>query len=489
MESSRLVRYIKEFSPKEREKFHQFVISPYFNQHEKTIQLLDIILAELGRAKPRLTKVRVHSRLFPGENYDEQHLHNVMSYLKKLYYRYVSYNHFEQSQLQEDVMTIEAALESNQFDVLTNRGKQLEKKLQRMEYRDSEYYLTDFRLNKSLGYYHANYVDRSKTTLLNKMLNALDNFYIVEKLRHACHLTANMMIYTTHYDIQFLDVLLKHIEENWDKYESDKAIPLYYTIYHSLKDDIKEEHLLEHYQRLKNMLEENVQSLGPVQQGDLYSFASNFCIRQINMGHDEFRRELFHLYKYGLHLNLILEHGMISEWNYKNITALGCSLKEYEWTENFIQTYKDKLPTHRQENAYNYNLAHLYYYTKRYHDALSVLLLVQFTDVKYHLNTSFLLLRTYFALKDTEALLSLIDTLRIYVMRNRKITTDQKRGYTNFLRFAKKLVLIRHQAAAFSRQTVEEKLQALAQKIEDTSNVINKYWLLEECGVETNVVV
>ena len=181
--------------------------------------------------------------------------------------------------------------------------------------------------------------------------------------------------------------------------------------------------------------------------------------------------------------------GMLSEWNYKNITALGCSLKEYEWTENFIQEYKDMLPSHRRENAYNYNLAHLYYNKKQYNEALSVLLLVQFTDVKYHLNTSFLLLRTYFALKDTEALLSLIDTFRIYVIRNRKITTDQKRGYTNFLRFAKKLVLIRHQAPAYSRQTVEEKLVDLAKKVESTSNVINKYWLLEECGVETAVKV
>jgi hypothetical protein len=97
------------------------------------------------------------------------------------------------------------------------------------------------------------------------------------------------------------------------------------------------------------------------------------------------------------------------------------------------------------------------------------------------------LLRTYFALKDTEALLSLIDTFRIYVIRNRKITTDQKRGYTNFLRFARKLVLIRHQAPAYSRKTVEEKLEELAKKVESTSNVINKYWLLEECKVDTAV--
>ena len=119
-----------------------------------------------------------------------------------------------------------------------------------------------------------------------------------------------------------------------------------------------------------------------------------------------------------------------------------------------------------------------------YNDALSALLLVQFTDVKYHLSTTFLLLRTYYALKDTEALLSLIETFRIYVIRNRKMTTEQKRGYTNFLRFARKLVLLKHHASTYSRKALEEELAKLAQKVESTENIINKYWLLDECRGE-----
>lgn len=485
MENSRLVRYIQEFAPKQREKFRQFVISPYFNQHQKTIELLEIILSEIDKNKPKLSKVSVHGRLFPAVDYDEQQLHNVMSYLKRLYYRFLSIQHFEQQDFREEVITLEAAYENNQFDVLKNRGKQLEKQLNRHNYRDSDYFLADYRLHKLLGYYGAHYEDRSKSSVFQSMLDALDRYFIIEKLRNSCHLTANMLIQNTHYEFHFLDDLLEHLENNWSQYEDDKAVILYYTILMSLR----EESNLEHYVRMKSMLKEDVDSLGPVQKEDLYGFASNYCIRQINLGQEPFRRELFQLYKQGLEIGLILQNGMLSEWNYKNITSLGCSLKEYEWTEDFIQQYKDMLPSHRRENAYNYNLAHLYYNKKQYHEALSVLLLVQFTDVKYHLNTSFLLLRTYFALKDTEALLSLIDTFRIYVIRNRKISTEQKRGYTNFLRFAKKLVLIRHQAPAYSRQPVEEKLAELAKKIESTTNVINKYWLLEECGVETAVKV
>ncbi len=90
-------------------------------------------------------------------------------------------------------------------------------------------------------------------------------------------------------------------------------------------------------------------------------------------------------------------------------------------------------------------------------------------------------MRTYYALHDTEALLSLIETFRIYVIRNQRITTEQKRSYTNFLRFAKKLVQLRHHASTYSKKALREKLDELAAKVENTENVINKYWLLEEC--------
>ena len=289
MENSRLVRYIQEFPPKQREKFRQFVISPYFNQHQKTIELLEIILKEIDKSKPKLSKVNVHRRLFPKVDYDEQQLHNVMSYLKRLYYRFLSVHHFEQQDFREEVITLEAAYENNQFDVLKNRGKQLEKQLKRHEYRDSDYFLADYRLHKLLGYYGAHYEDRSKSNVFQNMLDALDRYFIIEKLRNSCHLTANMIIQNTHYEFQFLDELLDHIAGKWKHYEKDKAVILYYTILMSLREETNQDH----YLRMKNMLDQDVESLGPVQQEDLYGFASNYCIRPINLGQDEFRRDAF----------------------------------------------------------------------------------------------------------------------------------------------------------------------------------------------------
>lgn len=477
MESSKLVKYLDEISPKDRERFRQFVLSPYINQHQKTTELMDILLDAIDRGVTALDKKKVYAKLFPRETYDEQQLHNVMSYLKKLYHKFLAYQKFENSSFQEELFALEAAFESNQFDLLKNRGKQLEKTLSRHPHRDFKLFYANYKLNSLLAYYGGHYEDRSNPENFQRMLDNLDLFYLAEKLRHVCHLTANMMIMNTQYHFRFLDEILVHIRENWDDFKDVDAIIVYYTILMSMK----EEQNPEHYQKLKEILDTKIDSLGLIEQSDLYTFLTNHCIRQINLGGSDYHSELFQLYKLGLRTGLLLDHGLLSEWNFKNITVLGCSLKEYEWTEQFIFDYKDKLPGKHRDNAYNYNLAHLYFNKKMYNEALDALLLVQFTDVKYHLSTTFLLLRTYYELRDTEALLSLLETFRIYVIRNKKIATDEKRGYTNFLRFAKRLVLLKHQANTYSKQNLNEKLTDLHSKIDQTKNVINKFWLLEEC--------
>jgi len=478
MQQSKLVQHLRELPPKERERFHTFVNSPYFNQHQKTIELLDILLDFVNRQNGAvLTRAEVFGCIFPDQPYDEQQLHNVMSYLKKLYHKFLAVRHFEEEDLQEQLYTVEQAYSFNQHDLMNNRSKQLEKKLKKHPFRNSEFFHTCYRFNNLWGYYSGNFVDRAQSATFQSMLNNLDKYYIIEKLRNCCHLIANSMLMNTHYDYGLFDELLAFLENNWDHFKGEKTIVLYYNILMSLKD----ENNPEYYDNLKELLNHDLKYLSRLEVNDLYSFSYNYCIRQINLGNSEYQRELFELYQEGVKKELLINNGILSEWDYKNVVTLGCKLQEFSWTEKFINEYRDNLPASKRENAYKYNLANLFYNKKQYNEALETLLHVQFTDVKYHLNTTFLLLRTYYALRDTEALLSLIDTFRVYVIRNRKMTTDQKKGYTNFLRFAKKLVLLKHQSATFTRKALKEKVDKLAQKIKQTSNVINKYWLLEEC--------
>ena len=266
------------------------------------------------------------------------------------------------------------------------------------------------------------------------------------------------------------------MKQKYHLLQNEYSVRLYYTIYLSLTQPENPAH----YHDLKEMLAHELDCFPKMEATDLFSFANNYCIQKINSGNTYFQKELFDLYKRGLEAQLLFQNGVLSEWNYKNIATLGASLKEFLWTEDFLHAYKVYVPASKRENAFMYNLANLYYHKGLYDETLETLRTVQFTDIKYHLNTYFLVLRTHYAKQDTEALLSLVETFRIYVIRNQKMTTSEKRSYTNFLRFAKKLAMLKHQPV-LGIKGKEAALKSLALKIQDAEPIINKQWLLEEC--------
>lgn len=479
MEQSRLIKTIVELNTREREQFSLFVSSPYYNLHKKTTEFLDIILKQLQIGKLELLdKEKIFKKLFPKDPYDEQKIHNLMSGLRKLLLRFLALQQYESKENVEEIFAMEWAYKRNQFELLTNRAKQLEKKFESEVVQKTELTYAKYRLNYLMGYYGGQFVDRSKSDTMQRMLHYLDAYYLEEKLRNVCHLTAHKILVNANYDFGLLTELLLFIENHPDILIQNKVIALYYTILKSLQDDNNPQY----YLALKDMLGNLDLNLSPQDRQDLYSFSYNYCISKINKGDKAYQRELFELYQKGLAGGDLLTNGIINEWDYKNITTLGCSLKEFTWTENFIQEFKDFLPAHRRDNAYLYNLGNLYYHKKLFDEAISALIRVQFTDITYHLNTSFLMIRTYHAKRDTDALLSLLDTFRIYIMRNTHINTDQKKGYTNFLRFTKKMVMIKHQLDYLEASKAASQLKSLREQINNTENVINKFWLEEECG-------
>jgi hypothetical protein len=308
------------------------------------------------------------------------------------------------------------------------------------------------------------------------MMDHLDLFFLQEKLKHSCHLKANMDIANTHYELRLLDQIITFLESEDSHYLNDPIIKLYYTIYKTMEKERSEPY----YLKLQEILAADLSNYPNEATQDLYTFSYNYCIRQINTGNEGFKRELFQLYQKGLNNGLLLENDILSEWDYKNITTLGCNLEEFDWTLTFIENFRNHLPSNRQENAYNFALGLWHFSKGRYDDALNALQLVQYTDVKYHISTTFLTIRTFYEKQDTEALMSLLETFRIYVIRNKKIPTVEKRGYSNFVRFTKHLVNLVHQPYAYSSQEFQKKLNKLQTNIENTAELINKNWLLSE---------
>ena len=152
-------------------------------------------------------------------------------------------------------------------------------------------------------------------------------------------------------------------------------------------------------------------------------------------------------------------------------------LKEYDWTEQFIYKYKLQLPPNEQENAYIYNMAVYHYERKAYKKSLLMLHEVRFTDASYHIGAKIIQLKSYYELDESEAFYSLIETFRIYIIRNKRLSDYRKKANLNFLKLAQKTFKFRDETFIFNKKTLEEKRKLLQNEIENLTPLINKTWI------------
>ncbi|MEL7377134.1 MAG: hypothetical protein AAFN65_09265, partial [Bacteroidota bacterium] len=320
--------------------------------------------------------------------------------------------------------------------------------------------------------------NRGDAAGMQQMLDDLDRYYLAEKLRHACHLTANTLLLNTSFDFGILSEMIEALlsSRGQELFGNEPSIQCYYHILMSMQDGENPEH----YQKMRYFLNEELHRFSETEQQELYLFANNYCILRIRKGDSKFPREYFDLVRRGIDTGLVYRKGQISEWNYKNFVTLGSKLGEYEWTEDFLESHYERLPEDRRDNAYALNKAQYLYSRGRYDEAGDMLLQVTDSDVKYHLARVQLEVRIAYEQRETTYLLNQLETFRLYVLRQKKISSNDKRSYTNYSRFAKQLANLRLQSDFMDKETFKRKLSGLHQKISDTSMLVDREWLLKE---------
>lgn len=479
MANGKLTRQLSAMDGRERERFRQFVNSPYFNQHEPTRKLLDTILEGLPIGEQALDRERLHKKVFGKKvAFQEQRLADVMSSLMKLLAKFLAIEQLDEDPFLSEVLTLKRAEAQGRYSLLKSRDKRLKRLIEKSSYRDRNLLQADFQRQVTYGYYRTTHENRGDAKAMQQILDKLDSYYIAEKLRHACHCSANTLLLNTQFDYGVLPEILSVLnsERGKELFGSEPSIQCYYHILMSMRDG---ENPI-HYQKLRYFLNEKLDYFSKPEQQDLYKFANNYCILRIRKGDRKFPREYFQLVRRGIDTELVYQKGQISEWDYKNFVTLGSKLGEYEWTEDFLESHYERLPVDKRDNAYALNKAQYLYSRGRYDEAGDLLLKVTDSDVKYHLARVQLEVRIAYEQRETTYLLNQLETFRLYILRQKKISVNDKRSYTNYSRFAKQLASLKLQAEFFDKETLNKKLSGLHQKISDTSMLVDREWLLKE---------
>lgn len=434
MRDSKLYSTLLSLSVYELNQLQKFIHSPYFNVNQNVIRFYEILHENIKQKNSfTLSKSKIYKQIFE-ENYNDEKFRKLSTDLLKLIEEYLIFSAFEANKINKTTYLLEA-LRNRKLEKLYRSGIKNAQKLSERQYeRSSSFYFFNYQVEKLIFDITEFDFKRTVKTNIEAISENLDIFYIAEKLKFYIDMLSRKQFATHQYKMLFMDEILNHIEKNdLSKYPN---INVYYQI---LQTQLKPNETI-HFYELKTLIQDHINTFTTTEGTQILGSAMNYCVGQINLNNQEFLKEFYDLMKEYLDKEYFYTDGKLNPFVFKNIIVTGLRLKEYDFVENFILTYKSRLPEDFQENAISYNLAQLYFYKKDYPKVLQNLTNLEYNDITYNLGARSILVATYYEMNEYDPLQSAISSFSVYLSRAKGTIPDRRRkSYMQYLKFVKNM--------------------------------------------------
>ena len=463
MKNSLLFDLFSTLSRKEMRALGRFLETPFFNLRKDVFQLFNYLAECREHLKIIPDKRQAFRNIYQNEVYEDHKMRLIMSLLLRLIEHFLVHQSFfsEPVKVKNRLATI-----YRERKLTKHFGRSLRecKKMQSIApFRNADYYFDGYQIHLE-EYLHI--ADRKRISALNlqTISDELDTAFIALKLRQTCLSLSHQAVYNTEYHFGLLNEILTYVEEK--KLIEIPAISVYYYCYKSLVDPSE----VSHFQLFKALIIQESQKFPIEEIRDLYLLAINICTKQYNEGNPEYLKESFDLYKEGLRNGCLLSRGVLSRFTYRNIVTHGLIMKEYEWLEDFIESYRDKLELAYRESMYSFCLARLEYSRKNYSKALNLLQKSDYQDLLLNLSAKTVLLKIFYELEEFDLLESHLEAMKTF-LRRKDIIGYHRENYKNLIRFTQRLLELK---------PFDIRGRAiLKQEMEQTGLLAERTWLIE----------
>ena len=465
MKKSKLIGLLAKLDGYQWSSLEVFVQSPYHNTNAEIVSLFQYLHTAWQDGLPdnSLDREVAYTRLFPGVAYQYQHLNQLMSNLLKLAENWLAWQRLEKDQALLENLKAQELLKL-QLDKHFRQAVRAADRAMEKDPLTSEQYYHRYKLKDLEEQQFISRRLRQHDSTLQRASDALDDFFALQKLRYLCEMLNRQRLIPQSYRFTFAESLQQHLEGQG---LADKPLlELYFQLFLMLSDEDGSSEL---FNRYVSLFSQYNCLLGQDEARVLLYYAINFCIGRIREGDRAYAVELFNLYNQGIEERILLENETLSPWTYKNMVKLGLNLQRYGWVEQFVKAYAAYLPEPQKEDALHYNLAELYFAQEQYHEALTQLRQVEFSDIHYNLGSKALLAKIYYEQGEWDTLESLLSAFRVFLRRNKDISAKVKAPYVNFVNFL---------SATLRR--LPENYQGLIQKIRGEKAINNRDWLLRQ---------
>lgn len=466
MHHLKLIALYQALTPGEWHQLQDFMASP-FHIKNKTAKRLFLLLSEHYPEfnSDSLQKEKLYFSLFPEKKkYDDLKMRLLMNmlYAAGLEFLYA---------LNTAATPHARALET--LAQLRRKGlsRQYQSLLQKTGARFAEqaphsadHYYQVFRLEEEQNLFLESQHKRDEEPHLQLMSDALDHYYFIQKLKIYCKAISYGSMVNVNYDIRLIRQVWEVLSAG--QYAGSPLLSLYHHTSLALTDTEDESH----FRRLQQDMAQYFEHISTGEQANILAFAKNYCIRKLNSGKAGFINDLFGLYEMEfLDNDHYTTPGSLPAPTYSNVVTVGIRLHKMDWVKDFIERYKDCLPTNRAESIYAYNKARWLFAMKEFGKVIKMLAPVESDDIFVQIEIKLLLLKTYYERGNWMSMESLLQSLSSFI-RRKTILSYHKKNYLNFLHYLRRL--------SRTDNSDKSKRRELHEAISQEKQITEKEWLM-----------
>lgn len=472
MFDSKLIELLKTLSVKELKKFTLFINSPIYNNNKKCVVFFEILKKYHPEYNhPDLNPDELSGVLFANGKDADVQMRGLRSQLVRLLEDFLIFTEQQANPITQEYLLLLALQKRGLNTQFKKKAADIAHYMDKTSYKDLNYYEQYYNFSDMIFQQKMLTDNRDiQDTGLQDLLDSIDLRYLASKLRYTVAAIMRQDIVGEEYHHNFLEMILEGIEKK-PIFKNEYYIRLYYNFCLLLTD----KHNDGHYAGLKAEFLQQIDHIPTDDARECLVALTNFCMRKIKAGKNNYLREIFEWYKTALQRDWLIVGGFISPFHYKNITTAALKLEEFEWAKQFIKEYATHVRADLRKSMKNYNMAALNFYLKNYDKALEYLNQTDIRDDAYdYPRIKTLFIKTYYEMNVDMSLHSILEAFRIYLTRDKALSEYNRKTYAEFINFVKKLYRVKNGRGRGP--------QKIAKEIAESEGVVEMQWLLEKAN-------
>ncbi len=449
MINAKIFEVLKTFSKEDFIKFGELVNSDYFNKSEMIRQLYGAIQSFAPSLEDKkLTREYLFEKLYPGKKFREGTIVNLLSGLYKLSEEFIATEMFRSEEYTQQRYIIRGFGKRNLEKFLHKNYTDMMNELSASKIQDDIYFNTQYELVQDYISYSNSEGPFIATEIIQKWHDKFIDFTVIKLLEgYVFMINHKKYGYEHNFNMTFMEPLIRYISEN--SFSHAPAILIYYNVMMLLKEDDER-----YYWKLKELVLQYPEIMKNSDRWTAYLCMVNFCQTRYDTlsVREKYSKEIHELYRTIIDKEIykveawypFLHHRL-----YINIVQNGLNQGQNEWTENFINNYKDELTEEYKTSTFNLCYALYYFSIRDFEKTLVCLSKVQTEDPFYFLQIKALTLQVYYELKLYDNAISLMDTYRHYLKEKPEIPASYSARHRNFLSVINRLMKIRLGSAVY----------------------------------------